>query len=73
MALPGLFSYLFFYECHGRFRSPGHNYRASQDKIGKQLYTEEFHVATIQRDCKSLTVILVHRGKSIMAKALGTR
>ena len=35
-------------------------------KIGNQLYTEEFQVATIQRDCKSLTVILVHREKLIL-------
>ena len=41
-------------------------------KIGNQLYTEEFQVATIQRDCKSLTVILVHREKSIMDKAPST-
>ena len=34
-------------ECHGRFRSPGDNYRASQDKIGNQLYTEKFDVAII--------------------------
>ena len=38
-------------------------------KIGNQLYTEEFQVATIQRDCKILTVILVHREKMIMDKA----
>ena len=32
-------------------------------KIGNQLYTEEFQVATIQRDCKCLTFLFTEKNR----------
>ena len=58
-------------ECHGRFRSPSDNYRASQDQDRQPVVHREIPSGYYSTRLQ-MPNILVHREKMIMDKAQGT-